>query len=1290
MSKTPVESWLDQNKEQFDRYNEYCFENNWVMNNSIEEYQLQKNIINIVIDRLKYFTEKFDIYLHFAFVKKFIKSLTDVVDLHINRCEIYIKENDWTKKTNPEERAREVETQNKIMSDLHKMKDTYTALSIFEAVETDLPIHSDKPIPMLMKDSVKARFPIVSSIETQMKQMSVAHTSIYDINANSSEFFINYKNPPPYDPTKHYFEQPQSTIDFYEEEKRKFNEGLTINGTFIHPWLYFHLNFFKTDIPMSELKGTPFYNPNKKVEIVNPPLRDNEWFFANMYHKASLNNVGVFMYGSRRIGKALADKEILHYVDGTKRPIGLAKEGDIILDGNRKSTVIKGVYPQGKISLFELTLETGEYIECCQEHLWLTRIDGREQVINTEEIIKRLLDGSKVELPINKTKREFKQLKTVEYVGKNYATCIEVDNEEKLFLTTNDFVTHNTTIESSVLTWGVTKTANSENSVIGGDEGDLQKLSKGIEIGFGNMHPAFRLPRNNNDWSTHVQFGLKDKAGERIPYGDIFIRNVNGGRGTSTEKTAGASPDFFIIDEAGKFNVKPIYQAAIPSFQTPSGWRVTPIMSGCLTAGNRVWNDKGDLINIEDVQLDDSIIGISDDNTEIAKNKVSWLQPPAKKECIKIITRKGSVVECSTDHPFLVKKQDELVYIEAKDIEVNTQLVLPDIVPLFGDVHVLNAYEIGLVGKVPEDIHRVNRETLQEYIAGIAESGYSVCNYTEKTIAFKNSKRRSVEDLKLALMKFGVHSSIYHYGNTIYTLTINDNLSLKRFLTDIPLRKESRDYRRDALEERIEKWTPKLESEFQGVRFESVKRIVETGEKEIYNLTADTTHTYIANGIVTHNTSGNQDLSTSAQNMLLYPEENKLLVMDWDFLEEGMSDKSLATWERRPFGIFVPAQMSYKTGIIKDKTNLGDYLKKPSKELKNIKINATNWEQANEVINQSRDELTKDLESLNKEKVYYPIDPLECFLSSSSDSFCIKETLEHKEALLASGDYGKHVDIEWDDIDKKLLHQFSSKEPAPHPYAGGNVDAPVIIFEDPPIKPAVDFEYVAGLDHYKNDKSKTTNSLGSIYVFKRNINIGDYNGRIVASYTARPDTMEQFNETAEKLIKGYGAITLQEGTDISFQQHLRQKFLENIYLANGENVAKLNIRQGASQANKLSLSATAVNQQYLFKLLQEYINEYITIGTNEDGSPIRVRGVTRINDIHLLDEIINYYPGGNFDRLDSFSHALALARYYDSLNIIPKVRAENKQKVSFEEREKKRELRQKSYGVYGGRRYSPY
>lgn len=490
--------------------------------------------------------------------------------------------------------------------------------------------------------------------------------------STSPEFYVNMKNPPIWNDLFGWEDQDDDVKQFFTEEAYKVKNGVTINGTFIPPWLYWHVNFFPVfqDLPNGE-----------RVPAISR-LRDNEWFFAEMYQRARQEKKGLGMFGTRRFGKALLDSELIYTPYGPKK-IGFADIGDIIYGDDGKITTVVGVYPQGFVDMYKVTFEDGRSIVCCGQHQWKVKYHGDYKVMSTMGIIhsdfqKMTIDiGEAVDFPerrwlmspqllgsltasflcgstdrifelsnkemddiiysskkqkelfissfmkiscgistgddrfkvvykseyiisfvrrifwsmgyycvmdgddmyISKTHNRLR-ISDIDYYGKYKATCIEVDNKSHQFLTTNFVVSHNTTIMSSLLQMNATMTIGLSHSVVGFSDSDLSNIGEYCEYGLDHVHPFFRINRTKTDWSSGVTLGKRMSNGVRDVHAIISIANINMGRKTSTQKTAGLTPATAIFDEVGKGPIKKPYTAAMPSYDTPYGWRLSPILAG--------------------------------------------------------------------------------------------------------------------------------------------------------------------------------------------------------------------------------------------------------------------------------------------------------------------------------------------------------------------------------------------------------------------------------------------------------------------------------------------------------------------------------------------------------------------------------------------------------------------------------------------------------------------------------------------------------------------------------------
>lgn len=1063
------------------------------------------------------------------------------------------------------------------------------------------------------------------------------------MNFDSKELYINMGNDIPlWNDLYSYEEQDDDVKQFWENEAMKLLNGVTINGVFIHPWLYWHINFWKMmiDVGDDRIPG-------------NSQLRDNEWMFAEFLKQAEEENKGIFMFGCRRFGKALLDSEIL-YLEDREKMIGNIVVGDKIYDDKGNLVEVVGVYPQGKVTTCRVVFEDGRNVICCGNHQWRVNHGGkwhvrslraiagldyksmsipvgealnyptaklpvppsayasmlaaylggyggdmffdkyickkflrssidqkkdfienfirsfRNVVTGEEELmlshidmdvinfVQRMfwasgwyakLEGNK--LILSRNRKELK-IRSISIYGKEHATCITVDNDSHLFLTTNYIVTHNTAIMSSLLARNATMTYNLTHNVIGASKEDLANMGEYLEFGLDNLPPYLTINRTGNDWTKEVVLGTRNINNQRDVHARIRITNVDDGKTRGSLKTAGGTPYTSIYDEVGKFPVLGAWLAGRPAHMMHGRMRGVCLMAGCCCAGTIVYKSNGEPCRIEDLKQEDGIIGFDVENHKIISQNIEWIKSPSFKSCFRITTKSNRTLECSFDHPIKCE------YPNGRDI----------------------LYD-----------------------------GY-------------------------------VSASNLIKGDAIWTIDNNGNKLL--------------DY---------------------------VDSIDFTGERKVYNLTASDTHTYIANGIITHNTGGNVEKSQDAQKIMNSPDEYGFIIMNYDILNKRVIKP---TWRICKSGCFVPAQMSH--AYEKKETTLDKYLGvENAPGLKKIKIKVSDFDKNTGIIKSRLDELVKKDRALYvQERMAFPLSIDDCFLNTNVNRFPVEDALKHKSRLLEEGRPGKTVDIYQTD-GMKMGYHFSDKQLADYPFQGGNIDTPVVIYEDPPEEGGVfDFTYVSGQDPYKSDKADT-DSVGTFYVLKRYVKINDpFAYCIVASYASRPPSSDDFCRNCEILQEAYGAKCLMENADRMYELYLTRRNKQLMLLEDGERLAGKIIRAGARQNNKLGLAPTVPNQRMLFNTVIQYCWEDVVVGYDDDGNEITQKGIYRIPDIELLDEIIAFGPGVNTDRIIAFGHALLLAKYYDDMGYMPE---STTQKENQKKRERKKIEQVKGFTV---RRHNPY
>lgn len=121
------------------------------------------------------------------------------------------------------------------------------------------------------------------------------------------------KDKPLWTEDKTFEEQKREVQQFFREEAKKLQKGITIAGVKIHPWLYWHLNYwtFLKDLPKDEDGNIPSIH-------AHPDLRDNEWLLQECLFKANAENKGIVGVGARRITKSVFISSWLAFNASTK------------------------------------------------------------------------------------------------------------------------------------------------------------------------------------------------------------------------------------------------------------------------------------------------------------------------------------------------------------------------------------------------------------------------------------------------------------------------------------------------------------------------------------------------------------------------------------------------------------------------------------------------------------------------------------------------------------------------------------------------------------------------------------------------------------------------------------------------------------------------------------------------------------------------------------------------------------------------------------------------------------
>lgn len=358
-------------------------------------------------------------------------------------------------------------------------------------------------------------------------------------------------------------------------------------------------------------------------------------------------------------------------------------------------------------------------------------------------------------------------------------------------------------------------------------------------------------------------------------------------------------------------------------------------------------------------------------------------------------------------------------------------------------------------------------------------------------------------------------------------------------------------------------------------------------------------------------------------------------------------------WEHRgQIGWFVPATKAKNE--YKHPKSLSSYLGISHPDLDNIFIHVSDEEECMRefiIPNRQKAAKTGNPSTILKNKAYWPIKPSECFLVLSQNPFdpelCEKQLYKIKQAQVRTG-YPVQLKM---DNNGKVFHTSTDKLPiTEYPVKSQSIEGCVVIYEFPITSPPWGL-YVAGIDPYKQDQAKYSDSLGAVYIFKRlhDIEGEKFQDMIVAQYVGRPGNKLEWYENTRLLLKYYNAEALCENEDVGFIDYMMLTHKEGHYLASQPAWLK-EIHPNTTVNRQKGIHVTPKIRAHLNGKLESYQREVVSLIHNEAGEVVaEITGTNKILDPLLLEEMIKYNNTGNFDRVVAASLAITHARSLDPI-----------------------------------------
>ena len=537
--------------------------------------------------------------------------------------------------------------------------------------------------------------------------------------------------------------------------------------------------------------------------------------------------------------------------------------------------------------------------------------------------------------------------------------------------------------------------------------------------------------------------------------------------------------------------------------------------------------------------------------------------------------------------------------------------------------------EIGIYGqtklakRLPSNYQILNKQSTMEMLGGLYDTDGSIYAKGQRSnIMLTQANKFILEQIQLLLRKIGVLSSIVEVKATIkegrkdrnnwYNLVIAGRENILNFYMNIELLQEQK---KKKLSDIIEWFSKNPSSKPKGYRDNilvyKIVSIENIGIQTIYNMSAVSSHTYLANNIITHNTAGD-DMSdfTSLQEIMYHPDGYNMEKNDnvWD--KEGQGGKF--------FTFFYPAYLN-RANCMDDDGN-SDVIKALLEicvDRFTIKYSST------------------DINAITKRISQYPITPQEAILRTRGSLFPVTQLNERLNDLDANPDsfndvyVGQLVQRKDGEVEFKPTNDIPIRD---FPLKDNKAKGAIEIFEMPQKDKngkVFSNRYILGHDPVDDDSANTM-SLTSTFVLDL------FTDRIVAEYTGRQDYADDNFEIVRLLCLFYNGKCLYEQNKKGIFAYFSQRNCVYLLADTPQYLKDQQIIKEVGYGNKAKgVVATAGVNNFANQLIKEWLIKPVPTVIKEDGEDkeITISNLFFIRNRALLKELILFNPDINVDRV---------------------------------------------------------
>ena len=367
------------------------------------------------------------------------------------------------------------------------------------------------------------------------------------------------------------------------------------------------------------------------------------------------------------------------------------------------------------------------------------------------------------------------------------------------------------------------------------------------------------------------------------------------------------------------------------------------------------------------------------------------------------------------------------------------------------------------------------------------------------------------------------------------------------------------------------------------------------------------------------------------KNMILNPEGSSIYAVETNLLDKkGTTGKT---------GLFIPEQWSMPPCI----DDYGNSLVKQA------------LEHLDAYFEKCKADMSPELYQL--ELSQHPRNIEEAFAARTLSVFPT-HLLTAQQRRIEEKEYGyEFLDISTDENGKAVV-KVSNKQPIKEfPMTKKTEDKTgVLVVWERPIKDPAFGQYYASIDPVSEGKTTTSESLCSIYVMKAPVEVTKVTGvetetyiepdKIVAAWCGRFDDINKTHQKLELIIEWYNAWTVIENNISLFIQYMISRKKQRYLVPKSQIMFLKDLGANANVFQEYGWKNTGtLFKAHLLSYAIEYCKEELDVETKADGTIVRTKyGIERIPDMMLLQEMREYAPGVNVDRLVSFAALVAFMR----------------------------------------------